>query len=114
MAVKMRPRCSRTKRPRGALLLLDIEMKERLFSVGGSRKTPMKHLSFVVSDLTIPPGSAEGTVLRRQFDWGSHLLKRNTSSLRYPKPGWKSGGLCKGIRVLDCESDSSIRCESRS
>ena len=74
----------------------------------------MKHLSFIVSDLTISTGTLGGTVLGRQFDWGSHLLKRNTSSLRYPKPGWKSGGLCKGIRVLDCESDSSIRYESRS
>jgi len=74
----------------------------------------MKHLSFVVSDLTIPIGTSEGTVLGGQFDWGSHLLKGNTSSPRYPKPGWKSGALCKGKRVLDCESDSSNRYESRS
>jgi len=114
MAVKMRPRCSRTKRPRGALLQLGIEMKGRLFRVGGSRKTKVKHLSFVVSDLTIPIEASGGTVPGGQFDWGSHLLKRNTSSLRYPKSGWKSDGSCKGIRVLDCESDSSIRCESRS
>ena len=74
----------------------------------------MKHLSFVVSDLTFPTGASGGTVPGWQFDWGSHLLKRNTSSLRYSKPGWKSGGSCKGTRVLDCETDKSIRCESRS
>ncbi len=74
----------------------------------------MKHLSFVDSDLTIPIETSGGTVSDRQFDWGSHLLKGNTSSQRYPKPGWKSGCSCKGTRVLDCESGSSSRCESRS
>jgi hypothetical protein len=75
----------------------------------------MKHLSFVVfrsNPVRLKP--PEGTVLERQFDWGSHLLKGNTSSQRYPKPGWKSGVSCKGTRVLDCETDRSSRCESRS
>jgi len=68
----------------------------------------MKHLSFFV--FRSNPSrleTATGTVSGRQFDWGSHLLKGNTSSQRYPKPGWKSGGSCKGTRVLDSESDSS-------
>ena len=75
----------------------------------------MKYLSFVVfrsnlSRLETPGGTVSGW----QFDWGSHLLQNNTSSQRYPKPGWKSGVLRKGIRVLDCETDRSSRYESRS
>ena len=75
----------------------------------------MKHLSFFVfrSNLTCLE-TARGTVSGGQFDWGSHLLKSNTSLQRYPKPGWKSGVLYKGIRVLDCETDKSSRYESRS
>jgi len=89
-----------------------------LFSVGGSPAfggTPVKHLPFMVlGSYPIPLETWKGTVPDRQFDWGSHLLKSNTSSQRYPKPGWKSGGSCKGIRVLDCETDrSSFRCKNR-
>ncbi len=73
----------------------------------------VKYLSFIVSDLTIPIETSGGTVPDRQFDWGSHLLKSNTSAQRYPKPGWKSGVLCKGTRVLDSESGSSSWYESR-
>ena len=75
----------------------------------------MKHLSFFVfRSNPIRLETPEGTVSGGQFDWGSHLLKSNTSLQRYPKPGWKSGVLRKGIRVLDCETDKSSRYESRS
>ena len=33
---------------------------------------------------------------------------------RYPQRGWKSRNERKGKRVLDCETDTSSRCESRS
>ena len=54
---------------------------------------PMKHLPFVaLRSNPVRLKTPEGTVSGGQFDWGSHLLKGNTSSQRYPKPGWKSGG----------------------
>ena len=50
----------------------------------------------------------------RGFDWGGLLPKRNGGARRYPQRGRKSRAACKGQRVLDCETDRSSRCESRS
>ena len=53
------------------------------------------------------------TVLGGQFDWGGRLPKSNGGAPRYPQHGWKSCIECKGIRVLDCETNKSSRDESR-
>ena len=55
-----------------------------------------------------------GTGLGRQFDWGGRLPKSNGGARRSPRGGWKSSYECKGTRRLDCETDMSSRCESRS
>ena len=54
------------------------------------------------------------TVSGGQFDWGGHLLKGNGGVQRFPQLDWKPSAECKGIRELDCETDRSSRCESRS
>ena len=54
-----------------------------------------------------------GRVSGGQFDWGGRLPKRNGGAQRFPQNGWKSFDECKGIRELDCETDMSNRCESR-
>lgn len=48
-----------------------------------------------------------------EADWGGRLLKCNGGAQRFPQNGWKSFDECKGIRELDCETDMSNRCESR-
>ena len=48
-----------------------------------------------------------------QFDWGGRLPKSNGGAQRFPQNGWKSFKECKGIRELDCETNKSSRCESR-
>ena len=63
--------------------------------------------------LTCAFESRRGTLLGGQFDWGGRLLKSNGGAQRFPQNGWKSFDECKGIRELDCETDKSNRCESR-
>ena len=63
--------------------------------------------------LTCAFESRRGTLLGGQFDWGGRLLKSNGGAQRFPQNGWKSFDECKGIRELDCETDTSNRCESR-
>ena len=48
-----------------------------------------------------------------QFHWGGDLLKSNGGVQRSPQGGRKSTRECKGIRGLDCETDTSSRDESR-
>ena len=60
------------------------------------------------------PLSGSGTVHGRQFDWGGLLPKSNGGVQRYPQRGRSSRIECNGIRVLDCEIDTSSRYESRS
>ena len=55
-----------------------------------------------------------GTALGGRFDWGGRLLNDNGGARRSPHPGWESGHECKGTRRLDCKTDMSSRCESRS
>ena len=64
--------------------------------------------------LTLTRESGQGTVSVGQFDWGGLLPKCNGGAQWYPQPGWQSGVERKGIRVLDCETHQSSRCESRS
>ena len=64
-----------------------------------------------ISNLSLEAGL--GTMLGRRFDWGGRLPKSNGGAPRYPQHGWKSCIECKGIRVLDCETDKSSRDESR-
>jgi hypothetical protein len=49
-----------------------------------------------------------------QFDWGGRLPKCNGGAQRFPQADWKPADECNGIRELDCETDKSSRCESRS
>ena len=65
-----------------------------------------------ISNLLLEAGA--GTMLGRRFDWGGRLPKSNGGARRSPRAGWKSAYECKGTRRLDCESDNSSRCESRS
>ena len=65
-----------------------------------------------ISNLDLEAGS--GTMLGRRFDWGGRLPKSNGGARRSPRGGWKSSYECKGTRRLDCETDMSSRCESRS
>ena len=58
--------------------------------------------------------SGHRTLLGGQFDWGGRLQKSNGGAQWFPQAGWKSVVECKGIRELNCESDSSSRDESRS
>ena len=48
-----------------------------------------------------------------QFDWGGRLLNSNGGAQRFPQIGRKSIKECIGIRELDCETNKSSRCESR-
>ncbi len=73
----------------------------------------LKYHPCVMNHLTLTRESGQGTVLGGQFDWGGLLLKGNGGVQRHPQHGWQSCVEYKGIRVLDCESDSSSRCESR-
>ena len=65
------------------------------------------------SHLTVIRESGYRTVLGGQFDWGGLLLKGNGGVQRYTRRGWQSRVERKGISVLDCETDKSSRCESR-
>ena len=60
------------------------------------------------------PETGSETVYGRQFDWGGRLPKSNGGARRYPQAEWKPAVECKGIRVLNCKTDMSRRCESRS
>ena len=63
--------------------------------------------------LTLPFQRMARTLSGGQFDWGGRLLKSNGGAQRFPQHGWKSCVECKSIRELDCETDKSIRYESR-
>ena len=76
-------------------------------------ESPLGYHSSVTEILTYSRESGRGTLSGRQFDWGGRLQKSNGGAQRYPQNGWKPFKECKGRRVLDCESDNSIRDESR-
>ncbi len=81
--------------------------------VSAGAEPTLKYHPCATSLLTTSRESGYGTVLGGQFDWGGLLLKSNGGVQRYPQPGWQSGVECKGIRVLNCETDKSSRYESR-
>ena len=54
-----------------------------------------------------------GTMSGGQFDWGGRLPKSNGGARRYPQAEWKPAVERKSIRVLNCKTDMSSRCESR-
>ena len=60
------------------------------------------------------PEAGPGTGLGRRFDWGGRLPKSNGGARRSPRGDWKPSRERKGTRGLDCETDKSSRCESRS
>ena len=77
--------------------------------------TTMKHLFLrYFKTHPSPLKSRRETRSGGQFYWGGILLKSNAGVQRCTRLGWKSSGLCNGISALNCESDSSSRCESRS
>ena len=55
-------------------------------------------------ELKISDGTVKGHVKHR---------KSNGGVQRFSQVGWKSTAECNGIRELDCETDGSSRCESR-
>ena len=78
-----------------------------------SVESTLKYHPDLFEVLTLVRESGSGTVHGRQFDWGGLLPKSNGGARRYPQRGRKSRTACKGIRVLDCETDGSIRWETR-
>ena len=121
LRVKMRVTRSRTKRPRGALLQLGIELGLSLCRIAGRLRSWGASLGGVTVE--IPAWSSFGpngwpcsgtrTVPGGQFDWGGRLLKGNGGAQRFPQAEWKPAKECKGIRELDCESYKTSRDESR-
>ena len=83
-------------------------MTVRLRGVNGEIPALMDRISNLILEAGL------GTMLGRRFDWGGRLPKGNGGARRSPRGGWKSSYECKGTRRLDCESDNSSRCESRS
>ena len=81
--------------------------------LSGTMEPTLKYHPCYISHLTATRESGRGTVLGGQFDWGGLLLKSNGGVQRRPQHGWQSCAECKGIRALDCETDTSSRCESR-
>jgi hypothetical protein len=57
--------------------------------------------------------SWSGTLHGGQFDWGGRLPKCNGGARWWAQAGRTSAAECNGISPPDCESDSSIRDESR-
>ena len=81
--------------------------------VSGVAESTLGYHSSVAAILTENRETGFGTLSGGQFDWGGRLLKSNGGAQRFPQNGWKSFDECKGIRELDCETDKSNRCESR-
>ena len=76
-------------------------------------KPSLKYHSYHIWILTGCLESGPGTVLGGQFDWGGLLPKSNGGAQWYTQHGRQSCVERKGISVLDCETNKSIRCESR-
>ena len=74
----------------------------------------VKYQSCLIGILTTSREAGCGTVSEGQFDWGGFLPNCNGGVLRFPQHGQQSCEERIGIRVLDCETNKSSRCESRS
>ena len=118
MPVKIPVTCSRTERPRGALLQPGIGFRQCVYRIAGRLRR--YGVSCIGAAVGIPATHCWDSNLKRwetvlggQFDWGGRLQKSNGGVQRFPQAGWKSAGECKRIRELDCETDGSSRYESR-
>ena len=74
----------------------------------------LKYHPWFLAVLTVGRLTGHGTMSGGQFDWGGRLPKSNGGARRSPQPDWKPGGECIGIRELNCKTNKSSRCESRS
>ncbi len=83
-----------------ASALAEVESSVKYHPVNSS----ILFLSFDPRQLTVQDG---------RFDWGGSLLKCNDGAPWSPQAGRQSTVECKGIRRLNCETDRSIRYESR-
>jgi hypothetical protein len=81
--------------------------------LSGIVEPTLKYHPGYISHLTMTRETGHGTVLGGQFDWGGLLQKSNGGVQRHPQRGWQSRVERKGIRVLNCETYRSSRCESR-
>ena len=88
-------------------------MGDREAAFSGAAESTLGYHSSVAAILTENRETGFGTLSGGQFDWGGRLLKSNGGAQRFPQNGWKSFDECKGIRELDCKTDKSNRCESR-
>ena len=77
------------------------------------REATLKYHPGILSVLTASRLTGCGTMSGGQFDWGGRLPKSNGGARRYPQAEWKPAVECKSIRVLNCKTDMSRRCESR-
>ena len=84
---------------------------EALALVGAEPSVKYHPYSFEI--LTSSCQSRKGTVAGGQFDWGGFLQKSNGGVQRYSQCGWQSHAERKSISELNCETDMSIRYESR-
>ena len=73
----------------------------------------MKYHPCYVRILTSDHRSGARTVLCGQFGWGGLLQKSNGGVQSYSQHGRQSCVERKGRRVVDCETNKSNRCESR-
>ena len=76
-------------------------------------ESSVKYRSWLIEILTLFCEARYRTVPDGQFDWGGRLLKCNGGVQRFPQCGRQSHVECKGRRELNCETDESSRCESR-
>jgi len=74
----------------------------------------VKYHPYYIRILTATSKAWRRTMPDGQFDWGGFLPNCNGGAQRFPQCGWQSHDECKGIRKLNCESDGTSRCESRS
>ena len=76
-------------------------------------ESSLKYHPYDVEALSECRESGLVTVLGGQFGWGGLLPKSNGGAQRQPQYGWQSYVERKSIRLLDCETYKSSRCESR-
>jgi hypothetical protein len=73
----------------------------------------MRHHPLRLENLTLSRETGQGTVSAGQFYWGGILPKSNGGARRLVQRGWQPRDECMGINQPNCETDKSIRCESR-
>ena len=81
--------------------------------VSATGESTVKYHPYYIWNLTPNRESGRETLLGGQFDWGGLLLNCNGGVLRLAWCDWKPH--CKGMATsqLNCESDMTSRCESR-